>query len=298
MMERILVTGASGFVGRQVVESLQASGKQIFAVSRQAPAHARDKAQWVEIDLLETVAAKELVASIRPTHMIHLAWCASPGTYLTSPDNLRWLEASLELLREFAQSGGERVVGVGTCLEYDLSAGELCVEGITPLAPSTLYGACKQALGTVMVQAAAVLGLSSSWVRLFHLYGPHEHPDRLVPAVINSILKGKEIRLNQANRKLDYLAVVEAGHAITAVLRSDFEGAVNVGSGQVVTVREVAEVIARAKGREELLRYDGAMAGEEMLAPDTARLNKEIGWAPSTTLQEGLLQTLSWWENR
>lgn len=299
-MQRILVTGASGFVGRQVLDALQDCGAEVFAVSRSAPAHSLDKARWAEEDLLAPDGPKNVVARFRPTHLIHLGWCATPGTFLTSPENIRWLEASLELLQVFAECGGERFVGVGSGFEYLPAPDSLCKEDVTPVLGSTLYGATKQALGTVCLQAGDTLGLRTAWVRLFHLYGPHEHAARLVPAVCLSVINNQEIRLSSGSRRLDYISVTDASKALAAIAMGSVSGAVNVGSGEVVTVRAVAERIAASRKKENLLLFAPPLDEEQMplLAPDITKLRTHVTWQPSMTLDEGLEATLEWWERQ
>src|SRR3954452_23524389 len=131
---RVLVTGATGFIGHHLPELLSSRGFEVATVSRAGG-----------VDLLEPGAPERVVAEVQPTHLLHLAWYAEPGKYWTSPENVRWVEASLALLRAFAAGGGRRAVLAGTCAEYDWAHG-FCSEGVTPLAPWTLYGPSKHAL--------------------------------------------------------------------------------------------------------------------------------------------------------
>src|SRR5437588_3229964 len=116
---KVLVTGATGFVGRFVLERLRTSGAEVHACARRAGA--RGLAQWHEADLLTAGAPRALIDAVRPTHLLHLAWYSEPGTFWTSRENLRWLSTTIELLEAFADAGGQRFVGTGTCAEYDWS---------------------------------------------------------------------------------------------------------------------------------------------------------------------------------
>jgi len=187
-MQRVLITGATGFIGRQCLLPLSRCADEVHAVSRSGarfPPGIRSHA----VDLLDPVQAAALVARVRPTHLLHLAWITTPKVYWTSPENLRWVEVSEELLRAFAGHGGERVVMAGTCAEYDWSLGH-CDEATTPLKPGTLYGECKDRLRATLETFARRTGMSTAWGRVFFLYGPHEHPNRLVSSVIRSLLAG------------------------------------------------------------------------------------------------------------
>src|SRR5262249_4985499 len=149
----------------------------------------------------DTVAA--IINRVRPSHLLHLAWTTEPGSYWTSPDNVRWLEASLSLLRAFAAHGGERVVMAGTCAEYDWAEG-ICREYPTPLRPISVDGVCKNALREVSESLGTRLGLRTAWGRVFFLYGPHEHPRRLVASVIGSLLHGEPALCSEGTQRRDF----------------------------------------------------------------------------------------------
>src|SRR5688572_6363850 len=147
-MKRVLVTGARGFLGRSVAAQLAAAGYEVHAVtSTRAPA--RSPYAWHRADILDAADRERVIDGAGADALLHLAWSAKPPGYWTDPDNLRWLAASLELVVAFARRGGARVVGVGTCAEYDWRAGH-CVERSTPLVAASLYGTAKGACGTVL----------------------------------------------------------------------------------------------------------------------------------------------------
>src|SRR6266567_8422986 len=134
-MKKVLVTGASGFIGRQCVPLLISKGYEVHAVARHRanePAH--PNLIWHETDLLSPGCADELIRQERPDCLLHLAWYAVPGKFWEAKENLAWVRASIELLCAFADYGGKRFVAAGTCGEYNCGAGE-CVEGLTSLAP-------------------------------------------------------------------------------------------------------------------------------------------------------------------
>jgi nucleoside-diphosphate-sugar epimerase len=281
-LTRVLVTGATGFVGRQALAPLAARGFEVHAPGRH------------ELDVLDPAATARFVEELRPTHLLHLAWYAEPGAFWESPENERWLTASIALLEAFASSGGTRAVIAGTCAEYDWSGDGLLSEQRTRLAPRTAYGRAKDALHS----AVAELDLSLAWGRVFFLYGPYEDERRLVAAVTRALLAGKPARTTHGRQVRDFLHVAEVGAAFAAVLDSDVEGAVNVGSGEGVTVADVVQRLAAIAGRPDLLEL-GALettVGEPpLLVADAGRLRDEVGWKPSRSLDEGLRDTVEWW---
>lgn len=293
-MSRVLVTGGSGFIGSHAIAPLLAAGHEVHAVSSRGPA-ADAGAVWHRADLL---ASAEVIAAVRPDVLLHLAWCTEHGRFWTAVDNVRWVEASLALLRAFVAVGGRRAVLAGTCAEYDWSGEEPLDESATPLRPTTLYGAAKHALHAVAVAYAAQVGLELAWGRVFFLYGPGEAPGRLVPAVARALLAAEPARTTAGTQVRDLLHVQDVAGAFAALVDSDVGGAVNVASGEGVALREVIELVARAAGRPDLLEVGALHTRPDepvRLVADVTRLRKEVGFAPRVTLPEGIESTVAWW---
>jgi nucleoside-diphosphate-sugar epimerase len=310
-MRKVLLTGATGFIGRHCLPALAAAGfDEIHAVStREASGGAHNltsaaqtaRVRWHRADLLSDDAAERVIARVRPTHLLHMAWYAEPGKYWTSPLNEDWLRASVRLFGAFAGHGGGRVVAAGTCAEYDWNHDGYCSESETPLAPATLYGECKRTLHGALDALARERGLSAAWGRIFFLYGAHEHPQRLVPSVIRALLRGEPARCTHGEQLRDFLDVRDVADAFVALLASDVRGAVNIASGEVVSLKTVVNKIAEKLNRPDLVQLGAlpAPAGEPpLLAADASRLRGEVGWSPARTLDEGLDASISWWRER
>ena len=127
LVKRVLVTGASGFIGRHVLAPLIARGFEVHAIrsGHGRPADAPPDVQWHVADLLDVTAATRLVADVRPTDLLHLAWYAVPGLFWTAAENAEWARASAALADAVIAHGGERLVGAGTCAEYQLVVGHV-----------------------------------------------------------------------------------------------------------------------------------------------------------------------------
>ncbi|MDQ3998006.1 MAG: NAD-dependent epimerase/dehydratase family protein, partial [Gemmatimonadota bacterium] len=241
-MSRVLVTGATGFVASRALPLLVDRGFEVHAVSRARRA-AEVPVAWHTADLLEPGAADALVSAVRPTHLLHFAWVTTPGEYWTTPENVEWVEASLRLVRAFAAADGTRAVFAGSCAEYDWSYG-ICVEGTTPLGPRRLYGVCKNSLREIVDAFGPASGLSTAWGRVFFLYGPGEHPARLVPSVARALLAGVEARCSDGHQIRDFLHVDDVAAAFVRLLESDVRGPVNIASGTGTSVRDVVAQLA------------------------------------------------------
>ena len=227
-MKRVLITGAGGFLGRHCLRALINEDYDVHATSRRPTAACpKNRVSWHECDLLCRGASAKLVARLRPTHLLHLAWYAVPGSFWEAPQNHEWVRASRDLAEAFAENGGERLVAAGTCAEYGLRSGE-CLEYSTPLNPESLYARCKAATQHDLDHVAKQTGFSYAWARVFFLYGPYEDHRRVVPYVIRCLLSGHEALCSNGDQLLDLLHVSDVASAFVAILNSDIQGPVFV----------------------------------------------------------------------
>jgi nucleoside-diphosphate-sugar epimerase len=298
-MTRLLITGATGFIGEPCARAA-AGAFEVHTTARGENGRVYPgRSQYSHsCDLLDARATERLIESVRPTHLLHLAWIATPGVYWTSPENHRWVEASKRLLLAFARCGGQRAVVTGTCAEYDWTAAGVCREHDTPTRPHTTYGRCKLELGKWADTFGRARGVGVAWARLFWLYGPREHPARLVPSVTRALLAGVPAACSAGAQERDFLHVDDVADALVTLTRSDLTGPVNIGSGEPVAVRDVIAQVADACGRPELVRLGErpTPANEPpLLVADTTRLRNELGWRPRIDPARGLRETVGWW---
>lgn len=297
-MKKVLLTGATGFIGRQCVPLLLAQGYRVHAVSSRSNGEKNGNVTWHRMNLFDALSVKNLVASIKPSHLLHLAWYTEPGKFWNSFENLRWVHASLGLLDEFVSNDGQRIVMAGTCAEYDWRTGH-CSEASTPLMPSTFYGVSKHSLQLLLGGVERETGLSAAWGRIFHLYGPNEHPARLVPTVIRSLLSKEAVRCSHGKQIRDYMYVVDAASALVKLLESAVTGPVNIASGVPMTVEQIVRTIAQKLERPDLLQIGAVTAAESepaSITADVSRLREEVRWLPAYDLLRGLDETIHWWK--
>ena len=282
-MKRVLLTGGSGFIGRHATGPLLRAGYEVHVVGRREGA---DVTSHV-LDLMDRGQVNDLLAEVRPTHLLHFAWYAEHGKFWSSPLNLDWTAASLVLFRAFAEHGGTRAVFAGTCAEYDWTGESHLIEDVTPSRPATLYGVCKNGLREIVLRAG---GPAVAWGRIFFLYGPDEHRDRLVPSVLGPLRRGEPAVVRSGGHVRDLMHVTDVATAFVAVLDSDLTGTVNVASGTPVTLGEVARTIGELVGRPELVVVEdaaGTPANPKVMTADVAKLTG-TGFRPRYGLRDGL----------
>ena len=290
----VLLTGATGLIGRQCVEPLQACGFRVVAVSRTG--RAIGASEGCAVDLLDAEAVNRLCANLRPSHLLHLAWHDGAKERWTAAANLDWVGASLSLLRAFAMAGGQRAVLVGSCAEYDwATAADGALHETSPVHPATLYGACKAATGMAAMAAAVPLGLSVAWARPFFCFGPGESEGRLFGDLIRGMAAGRPVDCTDGLQERDFLSTIDQGRALAALLASPVRGAVNIASGQAIAVREVISELARQMGKADLIRFGArARATDDpaRIVADVTRLREEVSFMTHFDLASAVRATL------
>ena len=156
-------------------------------------------------------------------------------------------------------------MAAGSCAEYEWGGGE-CKEDTTPLRPRTLYGTAKHAFERILNSWSRQAGLSSGWGRIFFMYGPYEHPLRLVAYVVRMLIQGRPALCSDGTQIRDFLHVEDVASAFVALLESEVQGPVNIGSGAPVAVRDLLLSIGRYLERPELICFGARNSAGEPAA--------------------------------
>ena len=300
---KVCVTGAGGFIGSHLTKLLVSLGCEVHTIVRESTDLWRiqeliPSLNFLKCDLGDVKTVNTYLTEIKPELCIHLAWYAVPGKYLNGRENLESLNASLNLASHLADIGCKKFIGVGTCFEYDFSYGYLSES--SPTKPLSLYAASKVALCTVLQQLSQNTGMEVAWARLFYQYGPLENERRLVPSVISSLLRGEVVKTTKGEQIRDFLHIQDVASAIWAIASSNLSGAVNIGSGQPITVRDIITQITSILGKSHLVDW-GALPyrfNDPMFVCGNNQLLREgTDWKQKYDLYTGLEDTISWYQN-
>jgi nucleoside-diphosphate-sugar epimerase len=238
---RVVVTGATGFVGRHVVRELEARGVSPVVVSRSGSAKSSLSfpSQVVEFDIAHAPPdAYELLGE--PHAVIHLAWGGLPNYKAPSHINEE-LPAHKSFLDGLLAAGLGNLTVAGTCLEYGMVSGALSED--MPTAPVTAYGKAKDLLREDLERLRQLHRYNLTWARLFYLYGDGQSKGSLLPRLETAIERGdRTFDMSGGQQLRDYLPVGEAARYLVALALGERDhGIVNVCSGSPISVRELAE---------------------------------------------------------
>jgi len=292
---KILLTGSTGFIGSNFTRQALARGHQVAGLAlanETLPADlpASDNMRWLR-GTLDDAPWNEIEA-FGADVCIHAAWITTPGVYLESPENFRFLESSKNFLARVRELGTKHIIGIGTCVEYKIS-GEPLSEEKTPVAPTTVYARCKNDLRLAMEAEAKAHGFTFCWARVFYPYGPGEHPSRLCSSIIQKLSRDEMIVLKTPDSTKDYIFIDDLAAALLTVLEKKFAGTINLGSGVGVSVREIAQTLVRMMGKTGLVSKANPPEVDPFgyVVADNSRLRR-LGWQPAYTMAQGLQKLL------
>ena len=295
MPQRVLVTGAAGFIGGRLCERLVMDGMEVHAVSRQA--RSSGGVRWLQADLSSAADTRSVFAAVGPDVIFHLAGrpSASRGLDLVLPTLQQNLVAAVNVMVAAAEVGAPRLVLAGSLEEGD------ALESDSVL--SSPYAVSKQAASAYARMLHSLHGLPIVIARIFMVYGPGQtESEKLIPYLIRSLLRGESPRLGCGERPVDWVyvddvvdALVTIGHAPGLVGET-----IDVGSGELVTIRALVERVMAILGTDTAPSFGELpeRKRETVRVADAVRTRQETGWQARISLEDGLRATIEWNRDR
>lgn len=307
-MSRIFMTGATGFLGASVLRQLLELDDSLEVAVLIRP-EARtwriedqlksDRVIAVEGRFEELDSYRKPMRFFAPHTVAHLGWSGVAGSARNEPGQVDInIQGTVDLSRVALEAGAGRWIGLGSQAEYGPSAKPL--DEKAPTHPTTLYGAAKLSCYHLTRTICQQAGVQHAWIRVFSLYGPRDNPDWLIPFVIRKLLQGESPKLTSGSQLWDYLFIEDAAQAVARMILSQAEGVFNLGSGYPLPIRSFVEQVRDLIDPEFPLNF-----GEMPFRPDQVMflsakndaIRAAVNWSPSTSIPEGLRQTVDWFRN-
>ena len=281
---KVLLTGASGFVGQYIRAQLDALGVDYVTIGRQA-----SNGHHISVDLLSNVSLDTLVQEVNATHLIHVAWYTENGKYWTSNLNWGWIQATANLVEAFCKHGGKHITIAGTCAEYDWRYG-YCDESLTPTNPSSIYGIAKDATRRLAQDICQRYGIPIAWGRIFFPYGAGEPASRLLPSLFSVFHGDIEPFGINADSYRDFMHVSDVGNSLVFLSQKQAEGIFNICSGQPVLLADIVAKVAGMlqKDASKVLNLSTARKGDPRFLVGNNEKLKALGWSPQKEIDDGL----------
>jgi nucleoside-diphosphate-sugar epimerase len=281
---RILVTGATGFIGGAFTRRALAAGHAVGAlVRRPAPG---PPAMTQMVGTLAAAPWKE-IDRFAPDVCVHAAWTTEAGVYRESAENFDYRDESLVFAETLLKRGLTHLVALGTSAEYAASAQPLHEER-SALGPISPYATAKHELRLALGERARSAGACLGWARVFQPYGYGEPAARMCSTVARRVAAGERVTLDAPGAIRDWIHVDDVAAALLTMVERRADAVVNVGSSVGHTVHDVALAIAKILGRPELIDAPaGRDASGSCFVADVGRL-RALGWEPRVDLGAGL----------
>lgn len=291
---KILLTGASGFIGLAVLQQLIEESHHVTLISRPGKNTAFRhllKSLGFQGELLEA-ESRDWVSTVGDRAFdtcLHLAWIATPGTYLNSPENQILADNTCALATKLFANGTTHFIGTGSCIEYSPGQTTRCHELSTPTNPISLYGIAKNRTRIELTRIATETRKGWTWVRVFYPYGLGEHPSRTATTFLRTLANGQPLNLRTGASVKDFIEIGDVASALVHLLDCPPQGIINLGTGIPTSIRELAILAAEVTATNPALVSDSG-DGIDPYAFHLADITKLIatGWSPSHSLKYGI----------
>jgi UDP-glucose 4-epimerase len=292
---RIVVTGATGFIGAHLTNRLCELGADVHGVARSAPKFKHDRFESHRLDVCDYAAVERQLRSLKPDYLFHLAShvMGAPDLKHVLPAFQANLASSVNLLTACAEvgCGRERIIFTGSLVEPP--------HGVLETVPVSPYAAAKWASSSYARMFHALYGLPTAIARVFMVYGPAQ-PDesKLVPYAIRSWLAGQAPKITSGQHLIDWIYVTDVVEGFLAIATAPgVEGeSVDLGSGEIISTRNLVLRIGQLLQTPIAPEFNAIPDRplERLRVADVERSFRQVGWRPRVSLDEGLREVIAY----
>lgn len=275
MNRRVIVTGATGLIGRESLAPLIHAGFDVFSITV-GNSKVDSDVKSILCDIHDERAIKAAFEAVKPAYLLHFAWIAT-GDYLTNSINFEFVKSGLNLLKYFHVNGGKRIVCAGTCFEYAHIDRPLKESDSTH--PQSVYAVCKDSFRRLAEEYCRYHNIDFGWGRIFYVYGYNESKNRLTSHLIHSLIRNKPVTIHSGNLVRDYIFTKDIAGAFVKFLDSNVTGIVNISTGQGISIHDFSEMIARKLNKlDYLVVHHDEFNQPPVIVGDNTRLTHEVGY--------------------
>ncbi len=275
--KKVILTGATGLIGKETIKPLLDYGFEVFAIARNY-SPLLNKVNFLQGNLFDKDFVQNSFEKIKPSYLLNLAWCTT-GDYLSSENNYDYLQAGINLLKCFKENGGKRAIYAGTCFEYKFKDTPLSEDDELDCEKND-YTFCKNKLREIAQYYCAKNEISFGWGRIFYVFGKDEDKSRLFGMVQNNLLNNISINVKTGQLLRDYMYSKDIGAAFIEFLKSDVEGCVNICSGETINIEDFVLKAAKLKGSENLINIEYQKSSQpKIIAGSDKKLKENVKYS-------------------
>lgn len=278
-VKKVILTGATGLIGKEAIKPLEDLGFQVFAPSIE------------EMDLFNINSIENYLKKVEAQYLLHFAWYTGEG-YLESELNEKFVSSSLDLFKIFKKYGGKRIVSAGTCFEYKFIDEPLKETSL--LEPKTAYARAKVDLYKKAKEFCKENEISFGWGRIFYVYGKNEAEHRLTGMLMKKLSKNEVVTLNFGQLKKDYIYTKDISNGFAKFLDTNVEDCVNICTGKEISLENFASEFAKELKKEEFLEILHKETAQPIkIVGNNTRLINEVGYKPKYTLEKAVKEIIN-----
>lgn len=294
LMEKMLITGATGFLGKNFLQYVNKEKYEICSIHR---AGSIEGVKGYYADIFDKKCIADIMTGIQADILVLFAWNVKSQAYWCSMENHKWADIMLFIAEQFLNHGGRYIIFAGTSAIYDYSY-EFLVEDRKMEHPDTVYGISKLYTSEMLRNMAESKGAKYLEARLFSIFGIYERKGRLITNTIDALSKNQQIVNHKWKLERDYIYIKDAAMAISHLIDLKSEGVYNISSGKTISIETIIRTIAYCMGKEELITlsdFDGS--NEYMLIQGDNKKLLDTGFQIRYSFEDAVAEEIDWYTN-